>query len=113
MQGAHQKSMTEIRNEPRREKTGLRDFCLDPTQTSLYNHTRWLEASNFVYRKKRDCTIRVVKTKALISFAATAKLICVLVFAYAKSRFSHDEAQIVFKFRKDKKYDSIDVSRLV
>ena len=41
-----------------------------------------------------DCTIRVAKTKALISFAVTAKLICVFVFAYAKSRFSHDEAHI-------------------
>ena len=40
------------------------------------------------------CTIRVVKTKALISFAVTAKLICVFVFAYAKIRFSHDEAHI-------------------
>ena len=43
-------------------------------------------------RKWRDCTIRVAKTKALISFAVTAKLICVFVFAYAKSRFSHNEA---------------------
>ena len=42
-----------------------------------------------------DCTIRVVKTKALISVAATAKLICVFVLAYAKSRFSHDEAQLL------------------
>ena len=40
-------------------------------------------------------TSYVVKTKALISFAVTAKLICVFVFAYAKSRFSHDEAHIV------------------
>ena len=39
-----------------------------------------------------DCTIRVAKTKALISFAVTAKLICVFVYAYAKSRFSHVEA---------------------
>ena len=38
--------------------------------------------------------MRVAKTKALISFAVTAKLICVFVFAYAKSRFSHNEAQI-------------------
>ena len=38
--------------------------------------------------------MRVAKTKALISFAVTAKLICVFVFAYAKTRFSHDEAQI-------------------
>ena len=30
-----------------------------------------------------DSTIRVAKTKALISFAVTAKLICVFVFAYA------------------------------
>ena len=36
----------------------------------------------------------VAKTKALISFVVTAKLICVFVFACAKSRFSHDEAQI-------------------
>ena len=35
-----------------------------------------------------DFTIRVAKTKALI----TAKLICVFVFAYTKSRFSHNEA---------------------
>ena len=42
-----------------------------------------------------DCTICVAKTKALISFAATAKLICVFVFAYAKSRFSHDEAHVI------------------
>ena len=58
-----------------------------PTQTGLYNNRRWLEAGNFVFRKKRDCTIYVAKTKALISFAVTAKLICVFVFAYAKSRF--------------------------
>ena len=30
-----------------------------------------------------------------MSFAVTAKLVCVFVFAYAKSRFSHDEAQNV------------------
>ena len=41
-----------------------------------------------------DCTIQVVKTKALISFVVTVKLICVFVFAFAKSRFSHNEAQI-------------------
>ena len=36
----------------------------------------------------------VAKTKALISFVVTAKLICAFVFAYAKSQFSHDAAQI-------------------
>ena len=45
----------------------------------------------------RNCTIFVSKTKALISFAVTAKLICVFFSAYAKSRFSHDAAQIVLK----------------
>ena len=39
--------------------------------------------------------MRVAKTKALISFAVTAKLICVFVFAYAKIRFSHDAAHII------------------
>ena len=35
----------------------------------------------------------VAKTKALIS-SVTVKLICVFVFAYAKSRFSHDKAHL-------------------
>ena len=80
--------------EPRSEKTGLRGFRPGPTQTGLYSYRRWLEASNFGFRKKRDCTIRIAKTKAQISFAVTAKLICVFVFAYAKVRFSHDEAHL-------------------
>ena len=36
--------------------------------------------------------MRVAKTKALISFAVTAKLICVFVFAYADCWFSHEAA---------------------
>ena len=78
--------------EPRCEKTGLRGFRPGRTQTGLYSHGTWLEALNFGSRKKRNCTIRVAKTKALISFAVTAKLICVFVFAYAKSRYSYDAA---------------------
>ena len=42
----------------------------------------------------RNCSIRVAKTKALISFAVTAKLICVFVFAYADCWFSHEAAHI-------------------
>ena len=75
-------------DEPRCQKTGLRGFQPGPTQTGLFSHWRWLEAWNFGFRKQRDCTIQVAKTKALISFAVTAKLICVFVFAYAKIRFS-------------------------
>ena len=61
-------------NEPSHEKTNNLDFRPDPTQTCLYSHRRWLEAGNFRFRKKKNCTIRVAKTKALISFAVTAKL---------------------------------------
>ena len=49
----------------------------------------------FLFRKQRNCTSYVAKTKALISLVVTAKLICVFAFAYAKSRFSHDEAQLM------------------
>ena len=31
-----------------------------------------LETCNFGFQKKRNCTIRIAKTKALISFAVTA-----------------------------------------
>ena len=64
------------------------------TSSRLYNYRRWLEARNFGYR---DCTIHVAKTKAMISFTVTAKLICVFVFAYAKRRFSHNEAHFIYK----------------
>ena len=59
-------------------------FQTGPTKIRLYSHKRWLEDGNFGFRKKRNCTIPVAKTKALISFAVTAKLISAFVFAYAK-----------------------------
>ena len=52
--------------------------------------------TNAITQKSRDCTISIAKTKALISFAVTAKLICVFDFEYAKSRFSHNKAYIIF-----------------
>ena len=54
---------------------------------------RRLEARNFGC-KKSDCTVQVAKTKAQISCAVTAQLICAFVFAKAKIRFSHDLDQI-------------------
>ena len=45
--------------------------------------------------KKKRCSFCVAKTRVLISFAVTAKLICVFVFAYADCWFSHAAAQIV------------------
>ena len=57
------------------------------------------EASlKFVFRKQRDCTICVAKTKARTSLAVTAKLTCVPVFAYAKSRPSRDAAHIMVSY---------------
>ena len=58
-------------------------FRTGQTQAGLYKH-RWPEAGNFGLRKKRNCTICVVKTKALNSFAATVKLVCTFVFALCK-----------------------------
>ena len=52
-----------------REKTNNLGFQPGPTQTGLYKHRRWLETGNFGFRKMRNCTICVAKTKALISFA--------------------------------------------
>ena len=71
--------------ELRHEKTCLRGCQPGLTQTRLYTHVRWLDAQNFGLKMKRDCTIYVVKTEALI---------CAFVFAYAKSRFSHLAAHI-------------------
>ena len=62
-------------------------FQTGPTQTELDQHRRWLEAGNFGFRKKRNCTISVAKTKVLI---------CVFNFAYSKCLFSHDPAHLFF-----------------
>ena len=48
----------------------------------------------FWVRKYRNCAIPVAKTRALIIFTVTAKLICAFVFAYAKCLFSHDVAHL-------------------
>ena len=42
----------------------------------------------------RSSKFYVAKTKALISFVVTAKLICVFVFTYAKRWFSHETAHL-------------------
>ena len=36
----------------------------------------------------RKCTIHIVKTKAMISFTVTAKLVCAFVFTYSDCCFS-------------------------
>ena len=42
-----------------------------------------------------NCTIPVAKTKALISFAVIAKLICAFVYAYTQRLFSHVATHIL------------------
>ena len=60
----------------------------------------------FGFRKQMDCTIYVAKTKALISCAVTPQLICIFVFAFAKSQFSHNEAHIIiYIYRHDGRAD--------
>ena len=44
-----------------------------------------------------DCTIPIVKLKALISCAVTAQMVWVFVFAYAIIRFSHGAAHMLFQ----------------
>ena len=74
---------TLINNEPLREK-----------------QTIWVSDQ---VRRKPACIVKVegkkleisgiAKTKALISFVVTAKLVCAFVFAYAICSFSHAVAQ--------------------
>ena len=80
--------------EQHRKKTCFRGFPTTSETNWFYSHRRWLEAGNFGFSKKRDCTIYVAKTKALISCGITVQLICTFVFAYAKSRFPRDVAHL-------------------
>ena len=63
-------------NEPRCEKTGLRDFRLGPTQTRLYNHTRFLEDLKFAFMKKKDCTSETEGADHLHSYCAADLRLC-------------------------------------
>ena len=64
-------------------KSSLRGFRPGPTQIGLYRHKSRLKHWNSRFKKKRNCTIRVAKTKVLI---------CAFVFAEAKIWFSHGAA---------------------
>ena len=74
----------------------LQGFLPGPTQTGLKR--------NFSFKRKRDCSTNVVKTKLLISCAVTTQLICALavtyanVFTYAKSRFFHNSSYFLEGF---------------
>ena len=87
----HAKKIIIMRRDVRKPVSGL-------NQTDLLRYLRWLEVSD-LGRIDIVRTIRVARTKALISFAVTAKLICAFVFAELKITFSHDAAQMVFVLR--------------
>ena len=77
---------------PRCEKTGLR----------VFDHVRHKPAcaatEDGSEEEEFSCTIRVAKTKALISFAVTAisaKMICVFVFTYADCKSQKTNQQSV------------------
>ena len=53
------------------------------------------KARDLKFRFRKYVLFAYAKTQALISFTVTAQLICVFVFAYAKSRFSHDRAHMM------------------
>ena len=59
---------------PRTRKPSL-GFRTCQTQTGLYSHRIRLEAKNIGFKQKMNCTIRVAKTKALISCAVSAVLL--------------------------------------
>ena len=65
-------------------KTNNLSFRTCPTQTELYSH--W-PGGSLKLKKKGKFTTCVAKTKALISCAVTAQLICGFVFAYADRWF--------------------------
>ena len=71
-----------------------------PTKTSLYSHRSRLEALSFGFKKKRNCTVCVAKTKVQISCAVNAQLICAFVFAYACCGFSYAAAHMIIRMVK-------------
>ena len=74
-------------DETSHQKTKNLDFQPGLTQTSLYSHRSGLAAWNLEFKKNRDCTVYVAKTKTPIRCAVTTQLICAFVCAYANRWF--------------------------
>ena len=62
---------------------------------SIYAVSEGQNLESFGFKKKKDCTICVGKTKALISCAVTVQLICTFGFAYVDSWLSDVVAHII------------------
>ena len=80
--------------EPVREKTQQFVFSTRSNTNQPVQSHKIARSFKFRVREEEDGTIHVTKTKALISFAVTAKLICVFVFSYAECCFSYAAAHI-------------------
>ena len=59
--------------EPVPEKTNNLEFRPAQTQTALYSHSSRLDSLILGFTKRRNCTICVAKTNALISFAVVSR----------------------------------------
>ena len=59
-------------NEPHHDVFGVSDQ-VQFTQIGLHSHRRWLEAFDFRFRKKMDCTIYVAKTNVFIQHDTYSK----------------------------------------
>ena len=69
--------------------------------------------SRLTHDAARIKSVKLAKTKALISCAITVQLICSFDFAYTKNRFSHDAAlKKVFLFSTNKGADQLRVFRV-
>ena len=84
--------MTSLTYEPRCEKTCPQGF--QPGQTQTVQQQKIAKGLKFQTLKDLEGLYYLAKTNTMISFAVTAKLICVFVFAFAKIRFSHEAAHI-------------------
>ena len=80
-------------NEPWHKKNCLWGFRPGDTKLAI-RPQKMVRGLKIRIQVVEDCTIYAAKTKALISCEVTVQLICVFVFTYAKSRFSHDVAHI-------------------
>ena len=82
--------------ELRHEKISLRSFRPGPTQTGLYGHRRCTTTEDDRRLEISDLESRgIVLSKQRCYCPAIAQLICIFVFAYAKSSFSHDAAHFM------------------
>ena len=72
--------------EPQHKKAGLWGFQPGSAQTSLYSHRNRLGACDFVFKKKRECTIpvhRLNKAVPLFSLRQKSGLLVTRLILYS------------------------------